>query len=142
MSGLSGIARVQFSRQANKEVSMKNVINLTPHGIRIAMSDESYVDFDASGQVARVSSKEVSGDELHAVTIGNARYEHTAIPTVKMEYGTVEGLPEPIEGTVYIVSGMVLAQVPHRKDVYAPNTGGTAIRENGQVFAVRSLVSN
>jgi hypothetical protein len=37
-------------------------------------------------------------------------------------FGAVEGLPEPQENTLYIVSGMVLSAVKDRDDLVAPAT--------------------
>jgi hypothetical protein len=63
-------------------------------------------------------------------------------PVVFCFPGIVEGLPEYVMGTYLIVSSMV-AQHPDiaitRPDVLAPNTGPTAIRENGQIVAVRGF---
>ena len=53
-------------------------------------------------------------------------------------YGEVEGLPEPQPGVLYIVS-MLVAQRVMRADVVSPDSGPTAIRENGQIVAVRAL---
>ncbi|RME25645.1 MAG: hypothetical protein D6800_07370, partial [Candidatus Zixiibacteriota bacterium] len=55
--------------------------------------------------------------------------------------GDVEGLPDPQDGTVYLVSSMVLSAVRGRRDVVAPDTGPTAIRdETGRITAVTRLV--
>ena len=60
---------------------------------------------------------------------------------------SVDGLPDPVEGITFIVSGMVrdaLSALPawlQRPDVYAPDTGADAIRnEHGHIVAVRGLV--
>ena len=57
------------------------------------------------------------------------------------------GLPYPVEGLTFIVSGMVrdaLSALParlSRPDVYAPDTGSDAIRnEKGHIVSVRGLV--
>ena len=48
--------------------------------------------------------------------------------------------PEPAEGTIYLVSSMVQGAMP-RKDVQAPDTGPTAIRDaQGNVWAVVGLI--
>jgi hypothetical protein len=53
----------------------------------------------------------------------------------------VEGLPDPVAGVVYIVSGRVLSELAgSRPDVVSPDTGPDAIRENGQIKAVRGFV--
>jgi hypothetical protein len=104
------------------------LVNLTPHAITIRAGDCD-LTVPPSGQVARVTSREVPGDP-----IGN-------VPTVRREWGAVDGLPEPAPGTVYLVSSLVLEHVHGRDDVVAPDTGPTAVRDAaGQVVAVRRLV--
>lgn len=141
-SSITPISRHERVLWQEKNMSYKKVVNLTPHVIRIQLSDESLVDFEPSGTVARVATKEVDAGILSADTLqgATARYPLTDISLSRVEYGEVEGLPVPVEGTVYLVSGMVAARVPMRGDVYAPNSGSTAIRKDGQVWAVRSLI--
>ncbi len=58
--------------------------------------------------------------------------------------GRVEGLPEPQEGTIYIVSGMVLAHCQGRTDVFGPGTGpkdGAIRNEKGHIIAVTRLIA-
>ena len=62
-------------------------------------------------------------------------------------YGAVTGLPNPVDGLTFIVSGMVrdaISVLPahmRRPDVCAPDTGPDAIRnDKGQIVAVRGLV--
>ena len=109
-------------------------VNLTPHALTV----EGLGTIPASGQVARVS---VAQRDLG--TCGGVRLRQS----VK---GMVDGIPATVEGVTYIVSGMVLdalrrqaGQVASSRagdDVFAPDTGPDAIRENGQIVAVRGLV--
>lgn len=58
-------------------------------------------------------------------------------------YGEIENLPEPEEGTIYIVSAMVLAAAKEkgRTDVVAPATGHPdCVRENGFIVSVPGFV--
>lgn len=104
------------------------MLNLTPHAITIRTKDGD-VTFQPSGQVARVST--VAADT--GLTVAGVR-------VIRNQYGPVTGLPT--DGTPCIVSGMVLAALPPgTPNVYAPATGATAIRENGQVVAVTELVA-
>jgi hypothetical protein len=70
-----------------------------------------------------------------ATLIGGVRL----IRTVK---GAVDGLPEPQDGVIFVVSGMVLdALGSTRPDVVAPDTGADAIRnEKGHIVAVMGFV--
>jgi len=104
------------------------MLNLTPHAITLRTSSGD-VTFPPSGQVARVST--VATDT--GLTVAGVR-------VIRNQYGPVTGLPT--DGTPCIVSGMVLAALPPgTPNVYAPATGSTAIRENGQVVAVTELVA-
>jgi len=101
-------------------------INLTPHALTV----EGLGVIPASGTVARVS---VAQRDMG--TRGGVRLRQS----VK---GMVEGIPAPAEGVTYIVSGMVLDALAGARlaDVVAPDTGADAIRENGQIVAVRGFV--
>ncbi len=103
-----------------------NFINLTPHALNV----EGLGTIQASGIIARVSVT-----QLDVGTRGGVRLR----TSVK---GEVVGIPAPAEGTIYIVSGMVLDALggTRKGDVVAPDTGSDAIRENGQIMAVRGFV--
>ena len=115
-----------------------NVKNLTPHTIKIKPKADTNLVFSIhpSG-LARVNMQYTASDNL-PVSFGIA---DIPIEAVKSIPGEVIGLPEPEENTVYIVSAMVAQAVPDRKDVYAPDTGSTAIRDdNGDVLYVTRLI--
>jgi hypothetical protein len=104
------------------------MINLTPHPITLRREDGSEVTYQPSGRVARVNTDE----RVIAIRDG--------IPVIVRNTGDATGLP--VEGTPCLVSAMVLAAVPGRAHVYAPDSGATAIRdERGQVVAVTRLVA-
>jgi hypothetical protein len=99
-------------------------VNLTPHRLNI-LTPSGMVVFDPSGMVTRVATLRREGP-----TVGG-------IPTVITSYGRVEDLPRRRKGKVYIVSGMVAAQVPHREDVFSP---GPLVRdENGRPVGAEGL---
>jgi hypothetical protein len=103
-------------------------VNLTPHAVTLRVGERDLV-IPPSGRVARVSSREVPCDPFGDV------------PTVRREWGAVEGLPDPAPDTIYLVSALVLEHVRGRDDVVAPDTGPTAVRDAaGQIVAVRRLV--
>lgn len=102
--------------------------NLTPHPITLNCPDGSSITFQPSGVVARVTTKEEVCGELHG------------LPVVCRQFGAVTGLPE--NGEPCLVSALVLGACHGAPDVYAPDTGPTAIRnEQGQVVAVTRLVA-
>jgi hypothetical protein len=105
------------------------MLNLTPHAITIRRADGSEVTIPPSGQVARVNTVE-----------RNISTFEGGVPVIVRIGGAATGLPE--EGVPCLVSAMVLAAVPGRAGVYAPDSGPTAIRdERGQVVAVTRLVA-
>ena len=109
------------------------LINLTPHTIHIK-GGQGYIVVPSSGDVARVEM-----DEVH---FGYFSMDGVSVPVFTRKPGRVIGLPEPKEGVAYLVSSMVLDNLPEpRDDVYAPDTGKTAERdENGQIIAVTRLI--
>lgn len=79
--------------------------NLTSHSICEVTTGQT---IPPSGVVARVKSS--------TVKVG----EHASAPIYTSTFGEVEGLPEPEEGTIYIVSALTLNAIVDRVDVVAP----------------------
>lgn len=100
-------------------------INLCPHAIVL---NDGYV-VGTSGIVARVSASYTEFDE-------NGVCEQT--------FGAIQGLPEPVEGTAYVVSALVLAAAKQsgRTDCIAPATGHPDCKRNesGQIISVPGFV--
>jgi len=131
-------------------------INLTPHALNIHTT-EGVFTLAPSGTVARVATVNTAaapvditrtaahgecggcGEALTSSGEG-CRCEEIdtpwSIPTVKTSYGEVTGLPEPVEGVIYVVSGMVASASP-REDVMSP---GDLVRdENGRIVGCWGL---
>ena len=108
------------------------IINLTPHLVRIMDKDGNLHEIQPSGSVATVGvvmrHEQDLCIELRRFSVSSRDYAH------------VHGLPKRIPGTVFIVSAMVQDRVLDREDVFAPDTGTSAIRKDGQVWAVRGLI--
>ena len=85
------------------EMNKVNFVNCTPH--EVVLNDGT--KFAPSGVCPRISSGYTEPDANGIAT-----------PT----FGEVEGLPEPQENTLYIVSGMVLSACKDRNDLVAPAT--------------------
>jgi len=111
---------------------MITLINLTPHTIKLNNGKE----FPPSGMVTRVSA------QFSRLTPQELLNEGIYIYSV--EYGEIEGLPEPEEGKLFIVSAMVLeaGRKIGRNDLIAPATGHPeAVRnEQGQIISVPGFV--
>jgi len=104
------------------------LINCTPHTIKVVGMGE----LPPSGHQVRIEMVETVTTDLGGV------------PVITRKPGLVTGLPRDERGAILpcLVSSMVLDALPTgTKNVYAPDTGATAIRENGQVVAVTRLVT-
>ena len=98
-----------------------NIINCTPHSINIVNGPT----IPPSGIIARVTAT--------TVTIGDV----DGIPVTATVFGQVENLPEPEDGTIFIVSSLVAQRCRDRYDVFIPNE---SVRdENGRIIGCRSL---
>ena len=114
------------------------VINLTPHTVNVKVAGFQ-VSIEPSGPIARVETHETRiaerflGEGVHGLQV----------PIIERCFGNVEGLPEPEPDTIYLVSSMVLAAVPDRTDVFAPDTGESAERNDaGHIRSVCRLIGN
>jgi len=108
-----------------------NLVNLTAHNINVADEAGAQLACIPSSGLARVGTVESEAADV------------CGYPAITRSWSAVEGLPEPDGESIFIVSSLVLAQVPHRDDVVAPDTGATAIRDdNGRPVAVRRFVRN
>ena len=110
-----------LSISQNAKVMKANFINCTPHAL--VLNDGTVIP--ASGQVARVAASFTQFDENGVC---------------KQVFGDVQGIPAPQEGTLYIVSALVLA-ASDRIDLVAPATGHPDCkRENGMIKSVPGFV--
>lgn len=101
-------------------------INCTPHALTV----RGLGVLPPSGILPRCATVRTLSEPLSGVRI------------VTQSVGDVAGLPEQADGVALIVSAMVLGALKGaRSDVYAPDTGPDAVRENGQIVAVLGLVS-
>ena len=106
---------------------MNRIVNLTPHTVTLVCGERT-VEVAPSGMIARVSAT--------SQQVGSIEIDGFSFPVVKTVFGDVQGLPEPAENTIYIVSTLVLSAVQGRKDVVAPNTGAAIRDSEGRVVGV------
>ena len=100
------------------------IVSLLPHVTSVVV-DDSVTFIDPSGTVARCTQTEE--------VIGSV----DGIPLTRQTFGAVTGLPEPEEGTWFLVSRMVAAAVPDRHDLLIP---GPLVRDDrGVVVGCRGL---
>ena len=103
---------------------MKNIINCTPHDVCLIKKDGTKEVFKASGIVPRLNTKIINTDDEMFV---------------RKIVGSVEGLPEPENDTLYIVSAMVFDS-SDRGDLMAPNTNNAVRNEAGQIIGVTNFI--
>lgn len=102
------------------------IINLTPHSISFLREDNSVLaTVEPSGTIARASQTRDRVSEVNG------------IPVNQCSYGAVTGLPDPQDGTIYIVSALTAQACPERSDVYIVDD---AVRdENGRIIGCRAI---
>lgn len=102
------------------------LVNLTPHTINFVNPEGAEIlNLPPSGTVARVAT--------NAQVVGDL----DGIPVTHTVYGEIEGLPEPQDGVIYIVSGLVRTACPSRSDLACP---GLQVRDSeGRVIGCQSL---
>jgi hypothetical protein len=109
------------------------VVNLTPHEVRIVDESNELIAAIPSSGVARATQQDVPA--------GSIEFDGASIPVVKTEFGGVE-LPEPTEGVVYIVSNITVqaAKAVGRSTADLLFPSGIPIRDaQGQIVGVRAL---
>jgi hypothetical protein len=108
----------------NKEAIMQ-LVNCTPHVLNIVRKDGTVLNLKPSGIIPRVATTNEIYDEIDGVVISQTLY------------GSVQDLPEPEEGTYYIVSLLVKKTAITRDDLLAP---GELIRNSeGQTVGCKGL---
>jgi hypothetical protein len=105
-------------------------INLTPHTINIfdEGGKEQVLSTPPSGTIARCTVENIKIDEKKG------------IPLFKSSFGEVIDLPDPKDGTIYIVSMLIRSALPNRKDLASP---GQLLRdEDGRPIGCKGLSVN
>lgn len=105
-----------------------HLINLTPHTIHLIVNSK-VVSVPPSGVVARV---QMTTTVVSRIDDG--------IPLVRSSPGNVIDLPEPCEGTLFLVSALVRVACPNRSDIASP---GDLVRDaEGLVVGCKTLIVN
>ena len=104
------------------------LVNLTPHTITLVVDGETVVVVP-EGTVARVMQQETVKTTVE--------FKGLSVPVMETKFGEVEGLPDPEDGTMFIVSRMVKTAVPDRDDVVVP---GKQLRDaEGRIVGAAAL---
>ncbi len=110
------------------------MVNLCPHPIRVVVgpTDDDVEVLAPAPKGAPARAEEVI---VERTTLDNGQ----EVELFKLGHSV--NLPDPQPDTVFVVSAMVMSSLiaygVQRIDVVSPNTGSTAIRKDGQVWAVR-----
>jgi hypothetical protein len=116
------------------------IVNLCPHPLNIFLESGSKLEIPTSGTVARVSTVRVRDGAVSTfISDDEALY---VIPTFRITYGEVTGLPSPVEGTFYVVSLLVKQACPTRADLLTVDSSpdGAVRDERGAIIGVRGFV--
>lgn len=89
---------------------LKRLVNLTGHPLTVTSGNKS-IRLRSEGR-ARINSS--------IREVGDIEIEGLSIPVLELQEKSIEELPEPEEGVIYIVSGIV-ATAAQRDDVMAPS---------------------
>lgn len=110
-----------------QETKTMTMLNLTPHAINI-ITPAGTVTVAPSGTVARCSQTSTPAGEVNGIALS------------RTTFGAVTGLPEPVEGTLLIVSALVRAALPTRTDLASP---GDLVRDAaGNPVGCKGLIVN
>lgn len=106
------------------------VRNLTPHAINIiGENNEVLATFEPSGIIARAAQSKELVEELSV--------NGMTIPVYESAFGKVENLPEPEEGTIFVVSALTAQACKGRTDIYITDN---PVRDGeGRIIGCRSL---
>lgn len=103
------------------------VVNLTPHEVTICDTKGTpLVTFPPSGTVAHLTAV------VEYLTLNGIN-----VPVTRLVPEDVEGLPDPVEGVLYITS-RIIADIVKRPDVACPDMN-TAFRDGRRVLGVTRL---
>ncbi|KNZ70326.1 hypothetical protein Tfer_0886 [Thermincola ferriacetica] len=115
-----------------KHMEIKKIINLTPHPVTLVREDGAAVEIPSAAEKLPRCSE--TSEQIGEIFIGDLR-----IPVIRKSLGRVENLPDPEEGTFYIVSLAVAQAARHRRDLLVPND--TVRDEQGKIIGCRSLAT-
>lgn len=110
-----------------------NTVNLTPHEINIVDNDgKALLSVAPSGVIGRADEVRTNLDTLSLLGV--------EVPCTEMDFMAANSLPDPVKGTVFIVS-VLTAQAARRSgrtsDIYFPTD---LMRDDrGRIVGARSL---
>lgn len=108
--------------------------NLTPHAINIIVGGPTFgTEEVVTIQPEPVPARLAATTALDKVDNASGYY----IPITKTVFGEPTGLPDPVPGTLLIVSQLVKSALPNRQDLVVP---AQVVRDSqGRIMGCRSL---
>lgn len=102
------------------------IINLTPHAITFLDGNNSVLaTIEPSGTIARASQTREAVGEVNGIVVNQC------------SYGSVTGLPDPQDGTIYLVSALTAQACRDRSDVFITDD---AVRDDsGRIIGCRAI---
>src|SRR5690554_5215101 len=105
-----------------------NVVNCTPHDVNL-VTEKGSITFPRSGIIPRLTESQKKINSVNSNGI--------EIDIIAKSFLEPEGLPEPKEGTIYIVSALVAGAAKDRDDLVIPND---IIRDDkGNIIGCKNL---
>ena len=115
---------------------MDNFVNMTPHSINLRKGGKAVATIEPSGnqlRVPRPKDEMVSELTVGTATVTVNRKVFAGLSAVVVDAdGNETALPEPAEGTYYIVSRIACEAMPERSDLLMVD--GTVRDENGRII--------
>ena len=104
------------------------VVNCTPHDVNL-ITENGSITFPKSGIIPRLTEQQV---KINSVIVNGIE-----IDIMSKSFLEPEGLPEPKENTIFIVSALVAGAVKNRDDLVIPND---IIRDDkGNIIGCKNL---
>ncbi len=124
------------------------IVNLCPHPIRIRRNIKNKAAEPDEMDVVVPPHLGADGKSAPARVQFNQGWLVMEVNGIRIfsrgSFGEVEGLPEPQDDTLFLVSVVVAGrpEVARRDDIFVPGTGPSdeAVRKDGQIYAVTRLV--
>ena len=104
------------------------IVNCTPHDVNL-ITENGSITFPRSGIIPRLTEQQ---QKINSVTVNGIE-----IDIMKKSFSEIEGLPEPQDGTIYIVSALVAGAAKDRDDLVIPND--TVRDEEGRIVGCKNL---
>jgi len=115
---------------------MTKLVNLTPHGITVYHDNGNAFYLPQHGYPVRLAEERQTIGTIY--TTDKAYGDGYDIPVNIVRYGITNDLPEPEDGTLYIVSRPVAEANRGRNDLIVPDD---IVREDGVIIGCRAFAT-